>query len=141
MIYELKTHAHFDAAHFLTDYFGKCENLHGHRWNVEVSICSDDLKGDGTEKGMVCDFGRFKNLVKEIVDEFDHTFLVEEGSLSEKTLELLKNEGFEVTMLPYRTTAENLAKDLFQKFEKSGLNVFRVQVAETPNNVAIYYKQ
>lgn len=140
MTYELKTYAHFDAAHFLTDYFGKCENLHGHRWNVEVSICAEDLKSSGSEKGMVCDFGSFKKQVKAIIDEFDHTFLVEEGSLSQDTLDALQREEFEITILPYRTTAENLANDLLQRLTSSGLNVSRVQVAETPNNVAIVYK-
>jgi len=33
-MYGLKTEASFDSAHFLTDYYGKCENLHGHRWRT-----------------------------------------------------------------------------------------------------------
>ena len=140
MTYELKTYAHFDSAHFLTDYHGKCENLHGHRWNVEVVISSENLQTSGTEKDMVCDFGRFKEIVKEVVDEFDHTFLIEEGSLSEKTLRCLREEGFSLTILPYRTTAENLAKDIFDRLSKEGLCVNRVQVSETPNNMAVYTK-
>ena len=42
-MYGLKTEASFDSAHFLTDYYGKCENLHGHRWRavvyLEVAVC------------------------------------------------------------------------------------------------------
>ena len=37
-MYCLQTEAAFDSAHFLTDYYGKCENLHGHRWRVVVTI-------------------------------------------------------------------------------------------------------
>ena len=37
-MYGLQAEAHFDGAHFLTDYYGKCENLHGHRWRVVATI-------------------------------------------------------------------------------------------------------
>ncbi|WP_407635714.1 6-pyruvoyl trahydropterin synthase family protein [Olsenella uli] len=38
-VYGLKTEASFDGAHFLTDYHGKCENLHGHRWRASWHTC------------------------------------------------------------------------------------------------------
>ena len=141
MIYELKTDAHFDAAHFLTNYHGKCENLHGHRWNVEVGIAADELQASGTEKDMVCDFSKFKRIVRETVDAFDHTFLVEEGSLSPETIQCLEVEGFTLKFLPYRTTAENLAKDIFDRLANKKLPVAFVEVRETPNNRAVVYNQ
>lgn len=137
MIYEIKTEAHFDAAHFLTDYHGKCENLHGHRWNVEVGISTEELQKAGTEKDMVCDFSKFKQLVKETVDAFDHTCLVERDSLMPETIASLEKEGFSLTILPYRTTAENLAKDIFGRLVSIGLPVSFVEVRETPNNRAV----
>ena len=141
MIYELKTDAHFDAAHFLTDYNGKCENLHGHRWNVEVGISVEKLQESGTEKDMVCDFSKFKRIVKETVDEFDHTFLVEIGSLAAETIACLEKEGFTLKFLPYRTTAENLAKDLADRLSAKNLPISFVEVRETPNNRAVVYNQ
>lgn len=137
-MYELKTDACFDSAHFLADYHGKCENLHGHRWRVEVTICADDLGDSGTEKDMVVDFGRFKRIVREVVASFDHTFLVEDGTLQPSTIEALQSEGFTLKMLPFRTTAENLAKHIFDLLSERGLNVCAVEVDETPNNRAIY---
>ena len=137
MIYELKTDAHFDAAHFLTDYHGKCENLHGHRWNVEVGIAVSKLQTSGTEKDMVCDFSKFKRIVKETVDEFDHTFLVEVGSLANETVVCLEKEGFTLKFLPYRTTAENLAKDFADRLSAKNLPISFVEVRETPNNRAV----
>ena len=139
MIFELKTDAHFDAAHFLTDYNGKCENLHGHRWNVEVGIGADNLQHSGTEKDMVCDFGKFKRIVREVADEFDHAFLVEEGSLSVETINCLEKEGFSLTILPYRTTAENFAKDIMMRLCDRNLPVTYVAVCETPKNCAVVY--
>ena len=139
-MYTLKTEYAFDSAHFLTNYYGKCENLHGHRWRVIACISTAELGESGTEKDMVMDFGVFKRKVRTLCDSLDHTFLIEEGSLSEKTLTCLKEEGFSLTILPFRTTAENLAKYLFEQLEAEGLPVSSVEVDETPNNCAIYSK-
>lgn len=140
-MYQLKTEASFDSTHFLADYYGKCENLHGHRWRVEVTIAADTLREDGTERDMVCDFGEFKRIVRETVAKFDHMFLVERGTLRKSTIKALKKEGFKLKILPFRTTAENLAKHFYDKLTKQGLPVVSVEVDETPNNRAIYLKE
>ena len=139
-MFEPTTDAYFDSAHFLADYYGKCENLHGHRWKVTVGI-SGDLGKSGTERGMVCDFGSFKKTVRRIVGEFDHTFLVEDGTLKPGTISALKSEGFSLKILPFRTTAENLAHHFYEVLKEEGFNVSFVEVAETPNNRARYYMQ
>ena len=141
-MYALQAEAHFDGAHFLTDYHGRCENLHGHRWRVVATIEAERLSdggGDGgTSRDMVLDFGAFKRAVAEAADELDHTFLVEEGSLAPATVEALEGEGFSLTFLPFRTTAENLARWLFDRLVARGLPVSQVEVDETPNNRAFY---
>lgn len=137
-MYLLTTEASFDAAHFLTDYEGKCENLHGHRWRVVVAIASETLGEEGEGRDMVVDFGAFKRVVREEVGRFDHTFLVEEGSLMPETLRCLEREGFSLTMLPFRTTAENLARHFAEAIAARGLPVARVDVYETPLNCASY---
>ena len=137
-MYGLKTEAAFDSAHFLTDYYGKCENLHGHRWRVEVTLAQPELQTEGTMRDMVLDFGVFKKAVRALADELDHTFLVEEGSLKAETLACLEAEGFSLTVLPFRTTAENLARYLFDRLSEQGFPVAEVEVDETPNNRAFY---
>ena len=137
-MYGLKTEAAFDSAHFLTDYYGKCENLHGHRWRVEVALEQEGLQADGTMRDMVVDFGVFKQAVRDAANELDHTFLVEEDSLAPETVAALEAEGFSLTVLPFRTTAENLARWFYEKLEAKGLPVAEVEVDETPNNRAFY---
>ena len=205
-MYGLQAETHFDGAHFLTDYYGKCENLHGHRWRVvatiEVERLADDTAlmpegtqaspyahlgrnaphppetdarepegpapvatgapkphaserpgdlhaagqlradgtctGPGTMRGMVVDFGVFKRTLKEVADQLDHTFLVEEGSLRPATMAALRDEGFTLSVLPFRTTAENLARWFFDRLAEQGLPVSQVEVDETPNNRAFY---
>lgn len=137
-MYGLKTETSFDSAHFLTDYYGKCENLHGHRWRIEVTLAQDELQVEGTMKDMVLDFGVFKKAVREIAESLDHTFLIEEGSLKESTIAHLEEEGFSLTVLPFRTTAENLARYIFDMLKEQGFPVVEVEVDETPNNRAFY---
>lgn len=137
-MYGLKTESCFDSAHFLTDYYGKCENLHGHRWRVVVYLAQEELQKEGTMKDMVLDFGVFKKEVREQTELLDHTFLVEEGSLSDETIACLEREGFKLTILPFRTTAENLAHYFADALIAKGFPVEQIDVYETPNNCAIY---
>lgn len=137
-MYELEADAYFDSAHFLAGYHGKCENLHGHRWRLSVAIERESLRPSGDVRDMVCDFGDFKHAVRSLADEFDHTFLIEEGSLQPATIKALEMEEFSLKMLPFRTTAENLAKHFYDRLVADGWNVCRVEVDETPNNRAIY---
>ena len=137
-MYGLQTEAAFDSAHFLTDYYGKCENLHGHRWKVEVEVSQEELQKEGTMRDMVLDFGEFKRIVRSTIDELDHTFLVEEGSLKPTTIQALEEEGFSLTILPFRTTAENLAHYFADRLIEQGLPISQVSVWETPMNCAIY---
>lgn len=120
----------FDAAHFLTNYEGKCKNIHGHRWRLVVTI-----KGELTN-GMLVDFGDFKKDIKDLCDYFDHSFIVEKGSLDKKLFDLL-NKQFVLRVVEFRTTAENFSKYIFEEMSKK-YSVKEVCVYETPNNCARY---
>ena len=119
-MYKLKLKHHFDSAHRLKlDYKSKCENIHGHRWEVDIAI-----EGEAdTDLSMIVDF----TVIKEFFKQFDHVYLNE--------MDVLKG---------LNTTAENLAtfwaeallKLLRAKKEAGPVFSVRVDVAETPNNVA-----
>ena len=140
-MFGLKTEASFDSAHFLADYHGKCENLHGHRWRVVAYLRTSSLGASGTERDMVCDFGAFKREVRALADEFDHTFLVEERTLQPSTIAALESEGFTLKVLPFRTTAENLARHFCETLCERGLPCSQVDVYETPLNCATYVRE
>lgn len=137
-MYGLKTESAFDAAHFLSDYDGKCENLHGHRWRVIAWIEIDELQTSGQEKDMVVDFGDFKRALRSLVAQFDHMFIVEEGSLAPETIAALESETFKLLVVPWRTTSENFARHFFDELVEMRFPVTRVEVDETPNNCAYY---
>lgn len=136
-MYLLKTSAAFDSAHFLKGYHGKCANIHGHTWQVEVTAGSETLQASGEQRGMVIDFSDLKQAVRTLVNGFDHTLLYERGSLQPVTLTALRAEGFSLTEVPFRPTAENFAYYFYQTLAQS-LPVKRVAVYETPANCAVY---
>ncbi|MEF9437774.1 MAG: 6-carboxytetrahydropterin synthase, partial [Candidatus Mariimomonas ferrooxydans] len=65
--------AQFSSAHKLRGYKGKCENLHGHNWKVQVMVSSEKLN----ETGLVIDFDEFKKTVEELLSTLDHFVLNE----------------------------------------------------------------
>lgn len=137
-MYILKTEASFDSAHFLSGYSGKCSNLHGHRWKIEIEIESEDLVSDGQCRGMIVDFGDLKSDLKELADSFDHAFIYEKGSLKAATIDALKAESFRLIEVEFRPTAENFSKYFYDIMQDKGYNVRTLTVYETPNNCASY---
>lgn len=106
-MYELKIITQFGAAHQLRNYNGKCENLHGHNWKIEVYVKGEELDKDG----MLVDFKIIKDRTKEIVEKFDHKFLNDLECFSE-----------------INPSSENIAKYVYEELEK-GINDNRVKVS------------
>ena len=124
----------FDAAHLLTGYEGLCRNLHGHTYRLFASVCAEP-----DERGMVVDFKRLKELVKsEIVDRFDHAFMYDAGSATERELAaFLRVRGLRTVELPFSTTAENLARYFYDRLA-AHVPVSLVRLYETPTSCAEY---
>jgi 6-pyruvoyltetrahydropterin/6-carboxytetrahydropterin synthase len=137
-MFSIRVEHSFDSAHFLGDYKGKCSNIHGHRWTVQVDIKKEDLNKDGQTCGMVEDFSCVKKDVREILEKYDHSLIIEEGSIRKKTLDCLLEDGFKIVIVKFRTTAENFACHFFGEIKQKGYKVYRVTVYETPINAAIY---
>ena len=63
--------AHYDSAHFLRHYKGKCERLHGHRYVVELALATEELD----KSGIAFDFVDIKRNLRELADHLDHNNL------------------------------------------------------------------
>ncbi|MBQ7708281.1 MAG: 6-carboxytetrahydropterin synthase QueD [Lachnospiraceae bacterium] len=137
-MYTLKVGSGFDSAHFLKGYEGKCSNIHGHHWSVEVIVGSDTLSDDKQTRGMIVDFSDLKKDLRELTDNLDHSLIIEKGSLKEKTLEALKEENFRIVELDIRPTAENLSRYFYELMSKKGYKVIEATVYETRKNCASY---
>ncbi|WP_066503857.1 6-carboxytetrahydropterin synthase QueD [Abyssisolibacter fermentans] len=139
-MYGLRIEHSFDSAHFLKGYEGKCANIHGHRWRVEVYIKKETLINEGQQRAMIVDFKDLKKDVKEIIDYYDHSLIIEKNSLKSKTKECLLEEGFRVIEVEFRPTAESFSEYFYKVIQKKGYDVEKVVVFETPNNCALYYE-
>lgn len=72
-VFEVKVIGSFAAAHNLLDFRGKCENLHGHNWKIEVVLRGTRLENNG----ILVDFADVKGAVREALEEVDHKYLNE----------------------------------------------------------------
>ncbi len=95
-MYKVTILADFSSAHMLRGYKGKCENLHGHNWKVEVSVYSKKLD----KLGMVIDFKDLKKAVYGVLEELDH-----------KNLNDLKY------FKKVNPTSENIAKYIYDRLQ------------------------
>ncbi|MDE6035387.1 MAG: 6-carboxytetrahydropterin synthase QueD [Ruminococcus sp.] len=137
-MYYLKTSSSFDSAHFLYGYDGKCKNIHGHRWLIEVRIKGKELQATGNEKGMLTDFGNLKKNVRDLAEHFDHSLIYEKNSLKPSTVQAFSDENFRIIEVPFRPTAENFARYFYDILSGEGYSIADVTVYETPENCAVY---
>ncbi len=134
LAFSLAKDFHFAAAHRLLHLpeEHKCSHLHGH--NYIVRIC---FSGDLDERGFVIDYGDLEPL-KSIIDrKLDHRVLIAESDL--ELIGFCTSLNTNMAVLPIEnTSAEYLAKYLYDKFHKIGFEVSQIIISETPKTWAIY---
>ncbi len=120
-MYRVNVRRHFDAAHALRGYQGKCENLHGHRWQIVAAVESENLD----ECGMAFDFTVLKRELDAILDRFDHHNLNETPPFDH-----------------LNPSSEHIARVIFQELKQRvpGIPVKYVEAWESPDAWATYYE-
>ena len=126
----------FDAAHVLTNHQGLCKNLHGHTYRVDVSV----TQPEGDDRDMVIDFKDLKAIANEVVcDRFDHAFIYNTESAGEKEIAaVVEKNGMRTVAIPFRSTAENLAKMFYGDLKARIPGLAAVKVWETAESCAEY---
>ena len=126
----------FDAAHVLTNHQGLCKNLHGHTYRVDVSVAQ--TADDGRD--MVIDFKDLKRIATEtICDRFDHAFIYNTESSGEREIAaVVEKNGMRTVALPFRSTAENLARHFYGALKPLVSGLSAVKVWETADSCAEY---
>ncbi|MDE4018465.1 6-carboxytetrahydropterin synthase QueD [Glaesserella parasuis] len=129
----------FDMAHMLDGHDGKCKNLHGHTYTLQVEIAGE-LHTGGAKSGMVMDYSDLKAVVKQhILDKMDHAFILD--FTREKELQVaplpptLDSKNF---CLSCRSPAEQMAKYIFDTLTTEGLPVSLIRLWETPTSYCEY---
>lgn len=121
-MFELSVSSDFAASHMLRGYEGKCKNLHGHTWKVEVVLAGDDLN----DIGMVVDFALVKKQLRGFLETLDHVHL--------NDLPAFKDVN---------PTSENIAKYIFEQFSAlcRPLILKRVRVWESDTSSVTYFTE
>lgn len=125
-MYEVRVEADFAAAHFLKDYHGKCENLHGHNYKVYAHVRGDRLD----EGGMLLDFTELKSSLRKVCGLLDHKNLNDYDYF-------LQNPSAE-RIATY--IAENILNDIpsLKKNDTDNAYLYAVDVFETDTSRARY---
>ncbi|MDK4528481.1 6-carboxytetrahydropterin synthase QueD [Kingella kingae] len=130
----------FDMAHMLDGHDGKCQNLHGHTYILQVEI-SGNLHESGAKKGMVMDFADLKAVVKtHILDKMDHAFIYDTTSEREcQVANLLNQLNSKTYGIKTRTTAEEMTRHIFNVLTaEANLPVSLIRLWETPSSYCEY---
>lgn len=133
----------FEMAHALSGHKGLCKYIHGHSYQLEVTVSGqpDNTPGQSSE-GMVLDFGDLKDIVQqEIIIPLDHALLLKEGSVL--SLENPDNELFaRVVWTPWQPTCENMVLDFARRIIEplpKGVRLCRLKLYETDTSYAEWY--
>lgn len=121
-MYRIGVWDHFSSAHYLRNYHGKCEHLHGHNWKVEIVL--EGEKPD--DAGMILDFGILKTFLKDILSTLDHKCLNDD-------LDFFKELS---------PSSEHIARYIYngmkERLSNLPVKMFEVKVFESENSYAIY---
>lgn len=109
----------FEMAHALQDYDGPCKNIHGHSYELFVTVLGTPINDANDPKnGMLIDFGDLKRLVRtHIIDKLDHA-LVLNSAASPQLIELLKTEFANILLVDYQPTSENMLVDFAETLRR-----------------------
>lgn len=118
-MYQVSVRKHFDAAHYLRGYGGKCEEVHGHRFEVAVTIEAEGLN----EIGIAFDFTELKKHLGAIIESYDHVCLNDIAPFDN-----------------INPSSENIARTVYDELTSrlTGVVVSSVEVWESPESRAVY---
>lgn len=134
---------HFEMAHTLYEYDGLCRNIHGHSYNLEVTLIGEPRNEPNHPKdGMVLDFSELKQLVKsKIVDRFDHALMVN-SLVSDTQIALLGKTTDRVIVVDFQPTSENIVAyiaEILQQHLPAGVTLFSIRLYETVTSFAEWF--
>jgi 6-pyruvoyltetrahydropterin/6-carboxytetrahydropterin synthase len=135
-----------DMAHRLPGHGSKCQNLHGHRYTIEVGVDDQVIQRRGAaDEGMVIDFADLKALMMEHIDAvYDHnTMLSMHDPIANDLIAMLEPvQEKKPVLVDFVPTVENITRHFYEILQpllkEKGIQLRQVKVWETPNCWAVY---
>jgi len=134
----------FETGHALYGYDGKCKNVHGHSYTLNVTVIGTPIADHTHVKfGMVIDFGDLKTIVnKEIVDVFDHATVFNKNTPHIELAQELLNRGHNVLLVDYQPSSEMMVIDFAEKIKKQlpeHIQLHSLKLRETRTSYAEWF--
>jgi len=134
----------FETGHALYGYDGKCKNVHGHSYRLDVTVIGLPITDSSNVKfGMVIDFTDLKKIIKEeIVTVFDHATVFNENTPHVELAKELSDRGHNVLLVDYQPTSEMMVIDFAQKIKKrlpKTIQLHSLKLQETATSFAEWY--
>jgi 6-pyruvoyltetrahydropterin/6-carboxytetrahydropterin synthase len=133
----------FEAAHALRGYDGPCKSIHGHSYELAVTVTGTPVGDKESPKtGMVMDFGDLKKIIKKnIIDSVDHALILNKDYPVED-VQKIREVFCDIVWVDYQPTSENLLDDFSKKIIPllpEGVKLFSLRLRETANSYAEWY--
>jgi 6-pyruvoyltetrahydropterin/6-carboxytetrahydropterin synthase len=133
----------FEMAHALAGYPGPCRFIHGHSYELFVTVSGEpDPDVDSPYFGMVMDFGQLKEIVRQqIIDAFDHSLVLYKETAPQQINEMGEFVG-RLILADYQPTSENLLIDFAGRLRNTlpgNVNLFSLKLRETVTSFAEWY--
>ncbi len=134
----------FETGHALHGYDGKCKNVHGHSYKLNVTVIGKPINDISHAKnGMVIDFGDLKKIVNhEIVDLFDHATVFNKNTPHIELAQELQKRGHNTILVNYQPTSENMVIDFAEKISNklpNHIKLHSLKLQETDSSFAEWY--
>ena len=134
----------FETGHALYGYDGKCKNVHGHSYRLDVTVIGKPISDNSNVKfGMVIDFGDLKKIVKEeIVDVFDHATVFNKNTPHVELAKELESRDHNVLLVDYQPTSEMMVVDFAEKIKTrlpKNIELFSLKLQETATSFAEWF--
>ncbi|MEM5565766.1 6-carboxytetrahydropterin synthase [Psychroserpens sp. AS72] len=134
----------FETGHALYGYDGKCKNVHGHSYRLDVTVIGQPITDNTNVKfGMVIDFTDLKKIVKEeIVDVFDHATVFNKNTPHVELAKELQERDHNVLLVDYQPTSEMMVIDFASKIKNrlpNNIKLHSLKLQETASSYAQWF--
>lgn len=134
----------FETGHALYGYDGKCKNIHGHSYQLFVTVIGKPISNSEHVKfGMVIDFSDLKKIIKEeIVNIFDHATVFNKNTPHVELAKVLSDRGHNVILVDYQPTSEMMVIDFAKKIKKrlpNTIELHSLKLQETKTSFAEWF--
>lgn len=134
----------FETAHALMGYDGLCKHIHGHSYELLVTVIGYPIQDESNPKlGMVMDFGDLKKIVKkEVVEKMDHSLILNEKGPKADALRKSDEMFQKIMSVPYQPTSEMMLIDFAQRIKPhlpKNIKLHHMLLRETVTSYAEWY--